>query len=147
MYRNLTRLLPASYVISVRQTRVLPPASFRFHLAVDTLALSYALGTINLRSGLSPVRLRPCRAHDKKRPCISFVKSFYARSFCLCRRVSHFCPYQNKWQCPVTKILLPLNCRWWFARYIIYNTINAFYFIYYSSRYNIQDFIRDMCPI
>ena len=129
MYRNLTRLLPASYVISVRQTRVLPPASFRFHLAVDTLALSYALGTINLRSGLSPVRLRPCRAHDKKRPCMSFVKSSNARSFCLCRRVSHFCPSQNKWQCPVTTILFPLNRRWWLACDIVNNSIYAFYFV------------------
>jgi hypothetical protein len=34
-------------VIPVRQTRSLPPASFRFHLAVDTLALGYVLGTIN----------------------------------------------------------------------------------------------------
>ena len=64
---NLTRLLPALYVISVRQTRDLPPASFRFHLTVDTLALSYVLGTINPHSGLSPVRLRPCRAHHKKK--------------------------------------------------------------------------------
>jgi len=35
------------YVISVRQTGSLPPASFRFHLTVDTLALGYVLGTIN----------------------------------------------------------------------------------------------------
>ena len=28
----------ALYVISVRQTEGLPPASFRFHLAMDTLA-------------------------------------------------------------------------------------------------------------
>ncbi|PKM75183.1 MAG: hypothetical protein CVU92_02750 [Firmicutes bacterium HGW-Firmicutes-17] len=53
-------------MISVRQTRVLPLTSFRFHLTMDTLVLSYALGTINLRSGLSPVRLRPCRAHTSK---------------------------------------------------------------------------------
>jgi hypothetical protein len=53
-------------VISVRQTRSLPPASFRFLVAKDTLALSYALGTINPCSGLSPVRLRPCWAHTYK---------------------------------------------------------------------------------
>jgi len=34
-------------VISVRQAGSLPPASFRFHLAVDTLAFGYVLGTIN----------------------------------------------------------------------------------------------------
>jgi len=50
-------------VISVRQTRSLPPASFRFLVAEDTLALGYVLGTTNPHSGLSPVRLRPCRAH------------------------------------------------------------------------------------
>jgi len=44
-------------VVSVRQTRILPPASFRFHFAMDTLALDYVLGTINLYSGLSPVGL------------------------------------------------------------------------------------------
>ena len=31
--------MPASYVISVRQASALPAASFRFHLAVDTLAV------------------------------------------------------------------------------------------------------------
>ena len=36
----------ALYVVSVRQTRDLPPTSFRFHLTVDTLVLSYVLGTI-----------------------------------------------------------------------------------------------------
>jgi len=46
----------------------LPPASFRFPVAGDTLALSYALGTTYPCSGLSPVRLRPCRAHKKRRP-------------------------------------------------------------------------------
>jgi len=53
-------------VISVRQTGSLPPASFRFPVAGDTLALSYALGTTYPYSGLSPVRLRPCRAHQEK---------------------------------------------------------------------------------
>jgi len=30
----------ALYVVRVPQTRVLPPTSFRFHLAMDTLVLS-----------------------------------------------------------------------------------------------------------
>nr|THJ76577.1 hypothetical protein EPD62_15875 [Acetivibrio thermocellus] len=51
------------YVISVRQTGDLPPTSFRFHLTVDTLVLSYTLPTTRVCSGLSPVRLRPCWAH------------------------------------------------------------------------------------
>lgn len=35
----------ALYVISVRQTRDLPPTSFKFHLTMDTLVLSYTLTT------------------------------------------------------------------------------------------------------
>jgi hypothetical protein len=31
-------LVPASYLVSVRQTEILPPASFRFYLTADTLA-------------------------------------------------------------------------------------------------------------
>jgi hypothetical protein len=46
LYGNLTQLT-VPYVISVRQTRSLPLASFRFHLAMDTLAFGYVLGTIN----------------------------------------------------------------------------------------------------
>jgi hypothetical protein len=49
--------------VPVRQARSLPPASFRFHLTVDILALGYVLGTINPHSGLAPVRLHPCWAH------------------------------------------------------------------------------------
>ena len=59
---------PALYVVSIRQTRDWPPASFRFHLAMAPFALNYVLGTIYLHSGLAPVRRCPCRAHDKNRP-------------------------------------------------------------------------------
>ena len=44
----------ALYEVSVRQTRCLPPASFRFHLTMDTLALGYAIPAIRARSGLAP---------------------------------------------------------------------------------------------
>ncbi|QAT43247.1 CRISPR-associated protein Cas5 [Aminipila luticellarii] len=54
-------------VISVRQIGDLPLASFRFHLTMDTLALSYTLPTTRACLGLSPVRLHPCWAHDIKR--------------------------------------------------------------------------------
>ena len=74
------------------------------------------------------------RVEDKKRPCMSFVKSSYARSFCLCRRVSHFCPYQNKWQCPVTENLFPLNGSRWFRCDIIHDTVNMLYFVYDAAR-------------
>jgi len=52
-------------VISVRQTRALPPAFFRFHLTMDTLALGYTLPTTRVCYGLSPIRLRPYWAHTK----------------------------------------------------------------------------------
>ena len=35
------------------------------------------------------------RVEDKKRPYMSFAKSSNARSFCLCRRVSHFCLFSE----------------------------------------------------
>ena len=55
----------ASYMISVRQTRDLPRASFRFRIATDTLAFSYVLTANGSHSGLSPVRVRPCWANKK----------------------------------------------------------------------------------
>ena len=80
MYGNLTQLT-MPYVISVRQTGSLPPASFRFLVAEDTLALSYVLGTINPHQGLSPIRLRPCRAHHKKATTLpEKVMAFYLSS-------------------------------------------------------------------
>ena len=45
----------ASYVISVRQTRVLSTASFRFHLAMDTLAFNYTLTTAGRIRDLHPL--------------------------------------------------------------------------------------------
>ena len=74
----------ALYVVSVRQTRDLPPTSSRFHLTMDTLVFGYALGTIYPRSGLSPVRLRPCRAHPEEpgpqRPAVRvLLTSFYSK--------------------------------------------------------------------
>ena len=65
----------AFYMISVRQTRGLPigyffsqyPASFRFHLTMDTLAFGYILPTTGRISDLH--RLETCaagRTHKKK---------------------------------------------------------------------------------
>ena len=56
----------ASYMISVRQTRDLPPTSFKFHVTMDTLVLGYVFTAIRSHSGLSPVRVRPCWANEKK---------------------------------------------------------------------------------
>ena len=40
LLRKLVRFKYALYAVSVRQTEALPWASFRFHLTMDTLALS-----------------------------------------------------------------------------------------------------------
>ena len=40
MFGRLIRSISALYTVSVRQFGILPPASFRFHLTMDTLALS-----------------------------------------------------------------------------------------------------------
>ena len=57
-YGTLVCLYPRAYAlyeVSVRQTRCLPQASFRFHLTMDTFALGYAIPAIRVRSGLAPV--------------------------------------------------------------------------------------------
>ncbi len=45
----------ALYPISVRRNAILPPASFRFHLAVDTLAFSYEIPVTTALRGLEVV--------------------------------------------------------------------------------------------
>src|SRR5699024_7768371 len=42
-----------------------PWASFRFHIAVNTLAFSYMLTATRSHSGLSTFRVRPCWANKK----------------------------------------------------------------------------------
>jgi hypothetical protein len=46
------------YPLAVRRTAVLLTASFRFHLAMDTLAVRLAVPTIRACSGLAPPSLR-----------------------------------------------------------------------------------------
>ncbi|MFC5647944.1 hypothetical protein ACFPYJ_02190, partial [Paenibacillus solisilvae] len=53
LYCNLIQRTLASYEVRFPQTGDLPPASFRFHLAVDTLALSYGYYCLH-HSGLEP---------------------------------------------------------------------------------------------
>ena len=65
----------ALYEVSVRWVRCLPPASFRFHLAMDTLALGYSLPAIRAASGLAPVRQCSCRAYQEMP--IAFSKKNY----------------------------------------------------------------------
>ena len=54
------------YQVSVRRVRCLPTASFRFHLAMDTLAFGCNLPTVRAAWGLAPVRIRSCWANQKK---------------------------------------------------------------------------------
>ena len=58
------------YQVSVRRVRCLPTASFRFHLAMDTLAFGCSLPTVRAAWGLAPVRIRSCWA-NKKMPSLS----------------------------------------------------------------------------
>ncbi|WP_455657168.1 hypothetical protein, partial [Prevotella pectinovora] len=44
----------------------LPPASFRFHLTMNTLAFGYVIPAIKAYSGLAPVRQCSCRAYNIK---------------------------------------------------------------------------------
>ena len=59
------------YQVSVRRARCLPTASFRFHLAVDTLAFGCSLPTVRAAWGLAPVRIRSCWANKQETQVIS----------------------------------------------------------------------------
>ena len=58
--------LPALYQVLVHRANRLPPASFRFHLTMDTLAFGCSLPTIWAVWGLAPVRVRSCWANKAK---------------------------------------------------------------------------------
>ena len=54
----------------------MPPASFRFQLTMDTLALGYVIPAIRAYSGLAPVRQCSCRAYYEKRAILTDSPSF-----------------------------------------------------------------------
>ena len=56
----------ASYLVSVRRTSVLPAASFRFHLAMDTLAVQLAVPLAEPALDFHQLVNAPCRAHKVK---------------------------------------------------------------------------------
>src|SRR6266404_321193 len=58
--------LHASYAISVRQTSALPAASFRFHLAMDTLAVRLTIPPVGFVGDFHSQVSAPCRAHKAK---------------------------------------------------------------------------------
>ena len=58
--------MTASYAVPVRQASDLPAASFRFHLAVDTLAVRLTVPPIRSVEDLHFQVGAPCRAHQRK---------------------------------------------------------------------------------
>ncbi len=70
-YRTLSLLalsssLHASYAISVRRASALPAASFRFHLAMDTLAVRLTIPPVGFVGDFHSQLSAPCRAHQEK---------------------------------------------------------------------------------
>jgi len=58
--------MTASYVIPVRQASALPAASFRFHLAMDTLAVQLVVPPTGSTGDFHSLKDAPCRAHKEK---------------------------------------------------------------------------------
>src|SRR5437667_11583418 len=56
----------ASYAISVRRASVLPAASFRFHLTMDTLAVQLTIPPVGFVGDFHSRVRAPCRAHKRK---------------------------------------------------------------------------------
>ena len=65
--------MTASYVIPVRQASALPAASFRFHLAMDTLAVKLVVPPTGSTGDFHSLEDAPCRAHIKKRVSIDLL--------------------------------------------------------------------------
>ena len=68
----------ASYAIPVRQASALPAASFRFHLAVDTLAVRLTIPPVGFVEDFHLQVGAPCRAHRKNDASVS---SFFAPAY------------------------------------------------------------------
>ena len=84
------------YVISVRQTRDLPvvslfphPASFRFHLVMDTLAFGYILPTTGRIRDLHPLETCAARRTKKEPAPILWSLLLNPEISCLCCRFGH----------------------------------------------------------
>src|SRR5436190_21573406 len=70
--------LHASYAISVRQASLLPAASFRFLLAMDTLAVRLTIPPLGFVGDFHSQVDAPCRAHKTKAGAARFGFSFSA---------------------------------------------------------------------
>ena len=78
--------LPAFYQVLVHRANRLPPASFRFHLTMDTLAFGCNLPTIRAVWGLAPVRVRSCWANNAIRQgCPCLIENQYSVGSYCCR--------------------------------------------------------------
>ena len=72
----------AAFMISVRQASDLPPASFRFPVTRDTLALGYILPAVGRIGDFHPLEHAPAGRTDKKScPEDSFFNMFYVMKF------------------------------------------------------------------
>ena len=69
-------LIHSLYVISIRQTGVLLPSSFRFHLAMDTLDFSYILPTVGRIWDFHPLETCAAGRTQKLRETILISLSF-----------------------------------------------------------------------
>jgi hypothetical protein len=79
--------------MAVRQTSALPTASFRFHLAVDTLAVQLTLPLAGCVEDFHLLVGAPCRAHHKKAGNLNdsrpdFPKKVELRAYLMCRFLS-----------------------------------------------------------
>jgi hypothetical protein len=59
------------YPLPVRQASALPPASSRFRLATDTLAVQLTLPLAGRVRDFHPQVSAPCRAHQRKGPAVA----------------------------------------------------------------------------
>jgi hypothetical protein len=64
-------------------------------------------------------------------------KALMQGRFCLCRQAKPFRPYQNKWQCPVTKFLFKFNGCWRFSCAVVEHAVDAFYFVDDTAGYDV----------
>ena len=79
LFSRLTKQNLALYVISVRRTRDLPTASFRFHLTVDTLA-------VQLYTSLLPRRIRDFHPLERAHGAQTIKGTLDFSRIPLCRR-------------------------------------------------------------
>ncbi len=65
------------YAIPVRQTSALPAASFRFHLAMDTLAVQLTIPLAGFVRNFHSQVSAPCRAHKEKGKAVCLASLWF----------------------------------------------------------------------